>query len=193
MLESLGERASERKLRLFAVACCRQPTFFSSPKAQDRAAILLAEQYADGPADQDQLRQARQQAWHLGPSWCCASSGITATRDWIFSADRYGAFSAARRALLADLLREFFGDPLNPLRVDPTWLRWQDSIVHRVAQAVYEERHLLTGHLDQTRLAVLADALEEAGCDNALILGHLRAGGPHHRGCHVVDALLEKG
>jgi hypothetical protein len=42
-------------------------------------------------------------------------------------------------------------------------------------------------------LPVLADALEEAGCDDREFLAHLRGGGPHCRGCFVVDALLGKG
>ena len=48
------------------------------------------------------------------------------------------------------------------------------------------------GTLDNTRLAVLADALEEAGCTEADILGHLRGPGPHVRGCWVVDLILGK-
>jgi len=46
--------------------------------------------------------------------------------------------------------------------------------------------------LDTARLAVLADALEEAGCDNADILAHCRGPGPHVRGCWVVDLLSGK-
>jgi hypothetical protein len=46
------------------------------------------------------------------------------------------------------------------------------------------------GTLDPVRLAILADALEEAGCDNADILTHCRQSGPHVRGCWVVDLLL---
>jgi hypothetical protein len=46
------------------------------------------------------------------------------------------------------------------------------------------------GLLDPDRLPILADALEEAGCDNADILGHLRGPGPHWRGCWPLDLLL---
>jgi hypothetical protein len=45
------------------------------------------------------------------------------------------------------------------------------------------------GTLDKDRLAVLADALEDAGCDDAVLLDHLRGPGPHVRGCFVVDLL----
>jgi hypothetical protein len=40
---------------------------------------------------------------------------------------------------------------------------------------------------------ILADALQDAGCDNADILGHCRGPGPHVRGCWVVDLVLGKG
>jgi hypothetical protein len=61
-----------------------------------------------------------------------------------------------------------------------------------LAQAAYEQRELPAGTLDLTRLAVLADALEEAGCDQADLLGHLRGPGPHVRGCWAVDLVLGK-
>ena len=41
-------------------------------------------------------------------------------------------------------------------------------------------------------LPILADALEEASCDNADILGHCRQSGDHVRGCWVLDLLLGK-
>jgi len=47
-----------------------------------------------------------------------------------------------------------------------------------------------SGRLDKTRLAILADALEETGLTNADILDHLRGPGPHYRGCWSVDLIL---
>jgi hypothetical protein len=52
-----------------------------------------------------------------------------------------------------------------------------------VAEAVYAERAF-------ERLPVLADALEDAGCNEAEILRHLRGPGQHARGCFVLDSLL---
>jgi hypothetical protein len=40
------------------------------------------------------------------------------------------------------------------------------------------------------RLPILADALEDAGCTNADILDHCRQPGEHARGCWVVDLIL---
>jgi hypothetical protein len=64
--------------------------------------------------------------------------------------------------------------------------------VTALARAAYEERSLPAGTLDALCLAALSDALEEAGCDDPAVLGHLRGPGPHVRGCHVLDALLGK-
>jgi hypothetical protein len=92
----------------------------------------------------------------------------------------------------AAFLRDIVGNPSRAVRIGPACLSWNEGAVLRLAQAAYEERQLPSGLLDNNRLAVLADALDEGGCDDAQILGHLRCGGEHVRGCHVVDAILGK-
>jgi hypothetical protein len=76
-----------------------------------------------------------------------------------------------------DLLREIEGNPFRPVAVKSAWLT---PTVTDLAQTVYEERAF-------DHLPILADALEEAGRDNADILAHCRRPGPHVRGCWVVD------
>jgi hypothetical protein len=66
--------------------------------------------------------------------------------------------------------------------IPPAWLAW-GGLVPTLARAIREERRFQD-------LPVLADALEDAGCTDADILGHCRAGGPHLRGCWVLDLLL---
>jgi hypothetical protein len=100
---------------------------------------------------------------------------------------------AAEQSAQCDALRDIFGNPFRRVAVVSSWLRWNDAIVVRLAQTAYDERMLPDGTLDNTRLAVLSDALEEAGCTDEHVLNHLRSGGDHYRGCFVVDALLEKG
>jgi hypothetical protein len=92
------------------------------------------------------------------------------------------------------LLRDLFGpSPFREVRLDPTWLAWQGSIVVQLARAAYDNRDLpIGGTLDGARLAVLADALEEAGCTDSDILEHCRRRAEHVRGCWVLDALLGK-
>jgi hypothetical protein len=89
----------------------------------------------------------------------------------------------------ARLLRDIFGNPFRPVTINPAW---RTPAATNLPAVAYEERSLPSGELDPIRLAILGDALEEAGCDNADILNHLRGPGPHVRGCWVVDFLLEK-
>jgi hypothetical protein len=78
-----------------------------------------------------------------------------------------------------------FGNPFRPSVVDASWLSWEGSTVPRLAQGIYDERAF-------DRLPILGDALEEAGCTDADVLGHCRSEGPHTRGCWVVDLILGK-
>jgi hypothetical protein len=97
------------------------------------------------------------------------------------------------RKAQCDLVRELVGNPFSAIALSLAVLTWNNALVVRLAQAAYDERQLPSGHLDPDRLAVLADALEEAGCQDQKILGHLRQpGAVHVRGCHVVDVLLAK-
>ena len=94
--------------------------------------------------------------------------------------------SVAREGTPPALLRDIVGNPFRPAAVDPTVLRWHGDAAARLAGAVYAE-----GAFD--RLPVLADMLEQAGCADAGLLGHLRAPGPHVRGCWALDLVLGKG
>jgi hypothetical protein len=101
------------------------------------------------------------------------------------------AASDATRLAQADLLRDLFGPlPFRLVPIDPAWLTWGGGAVVRLARATYDGRALPAGTLDTARLAVLADALLDAGCTDAALLGHLRSAGAHYRGCFAVDLLL---
>jgi hypothetical protein len=89
------------------------------------------------------------------------------------------------RAALAELLRDLFA-PFGAPAVDPSWVAWRGGLARGLAEEV-----ATTAAFD--RLPVLADALEDAGCGDAALLGHLRASKPHHRGCWALDALLGRG
>src|SRR5262249_15547114 len=91
---------------------------------------------------------------------------------------------ARERPKVAAILRDIIPKPLMRQRVrrDCSWLT---SNVTGLAQAIYDERAC-------ARLPILADALEDAGCTTADILGHCRGGGEHVRGCWVVDLVLGK-
>lgn len=90
------------------------------------------------------------------------------------------------------LVREMIGNVIQTVSISTAWLSWNDAAVVRLAQTIYDNRILPTGTFDNTRLLILADALEEAGCTGEQILTHLRDGGEHYRGCWVIDLLLGK-
>jgi hypothetical protein len=85
-----------------------------------------------------------------------------------------------------ELLRDIFGPlPFREVVIHPLLLTWNERVVVKLAQGIYDERAF-------DRLALLADALEEAGCDNQELLSHCRSGSDHARGCWVIDLLLGK-
>jgi hypothetical protein len=92
----------------------------------------------------------------------------------------------------ASILRDVFGNPFRPPPpLPPAVLAWNDGTVKRIAEGVYDDR-LPEGTLDTARLAILADALLDAGCADEELLSHLRSNAPHYRGCWGVDLLLSK-
>lgn len=90
---------------------------------------------------------------------------------------------------LAALLRDLFGNPFRPVSVE---LSWRTPDVLSLARAADSELSLLDSTLEPTRLLLLADALDDAGCSDDSVLSHLRSPGPHARGCWAVDLILGK-
>ncbi len=86
------------------------------------------------------------------------------------------------KIVLCDLLRDVFGNPFQPITLDPAWLT---PTVTALAQTVYDDRAF-------ERLPQLADELVKSGCSNQEILSHCRGPGRHVRGCWAVDAVLGK-
>jgi hypothetical protein len=188
MLAFLGRSPKyARKLRLFAAACSRR--VWAGIDALGRAAVEVAESYADGQVDSEVLRAARlackgagaQAAWYAA-----ASNPVIAARNAAHSALSH--IVSQRTELLAQtaLLRDIFGPlPFRDLASDSV----VDGAVVTLAQALYDERNE-DGTLDGIRFKVLADALENAGCEVPELLAHCRGPGPHVRGCWVIDGLL---
>jgi hypothetical protein len=204
MLQLLGRKASERKLRLFAAACCRR-VWHHLTDERSRRAVELAERLADGEATTKERAAAARSArrvsarYRVADTWYAVAAAGYATESRAWGAAYYAAEAVARQAgqtkarpgeekAQAALLRDIF-NPFCPVTISPAW---QSPQVIGLAQATYDERELPAGTLDTARLAVLADALEDAGCTNADILNHCRRSGVHVRGCWVVDLLLGK-
>ena len=87
------------------------------------------------------------------------------------------------RVVQSALLRDIFGNPFRTVAVDPKWLTWNGGTVPAIARRIYDQRRF-------EDMPILADALEDAGCDNQDILTHCRQSGDHVRGCWVVALLL---
>jgi hypothetical protein len=194
MLEFIRGKVSDRKLRLFAVACCRHVRLRMTDKRSYQA-VDVAERYADGLADFADLAFSQKIAWS---AW--TTSAEAAARDVVHTDGIEAALNAARHVswavqgiprahelrAQANLLRDIFNSPFRALLFLKTSIAaWNDKTVPRLAQTIYEERAF-------EHLPILADALEEAGCTNLDILMHCRNPGEHVRGCWVVDLLLGK-
>jgi hypothetical protein len=112
-----------------------------------------------------------------------------------YGEENSGIMLAAKEAEEANqvrLLRCIFGNPFRPIPPLPSALfLWNDGLIVRMANAIYDDRSLPSGEFGRDRVAVLADALEEVGAD-AFLVEHLRGAGPHVRGCVVVDMLTNR-
>jgi hypothetical protein len=207
-------RSVERMDRLFGAACCRRIWPLIADEIQD--CVEVAERFADDQATIEELRAAQEKAlakWipsgggDFGAKACervCAGfvDADYVSRDTINAAiwpkrialgfvDRTitGAELATDKALVEAevvehrrLLRDIFGNPFRPVTFSPSW---QTDTAVSLARTMYDSREF-------SAMPILADALQDAGCDNDDILSHCRGNGPHVRGCWVVDLVLGK-
>jgi hypothetical protein len=193
MLEAVYDRASQRKLRLFAIACCRRVWHLLATD-DCRRAVKVAERFADGLASEAELIDAAdlvRKSWletmpknrRESAAYWLADSAAARMPEPIIAAvgGRVLAAGGDEMAAQSRLLRCLFGDPARPVLLDPAWL---NATVVGMARVIYDGRQF-------DDLPILADALEDAGCADADLLSHLRGPGPHARGCHVLDAILE--
>ena len=209
MLEALSGKVSARKLRLFAVACCRG----LGPLLRDPriiTALDVAEQYADGaatPADLEAAlrgaalaqRAQRRKALlfaYAAVKDACGPGGLGAAEKvaWAEAAAAdsratYGEHLRRTRpdlyAASAVLLRDVLGNPFRPVAIIPSRKSSRGGLLVSMARKMYDSR-------DFGDMPVLADGLEEAGCQDQDILSHCRQPAEHVRGCWVADLLLGK-
>ncbi len=211
-----------RKYRLLVAAYCRcfLPALFTDERVA--AVVDVAEAYADGAAKKAELKRAERSALRavediravqtvrrleLACRLDDAVRGVAYGRpertavelphSCLRPRQRNGFYNPptpAQGRRLGQLIRDIFANPFRPApAVEPAWLAWQGGAVRELARAAYDDRRLPDGTLDAGRLGVLADALEDAGCADHDLLGHLRAPAPHVRGCWALDLLLGKG
>ena len=206
-----------RKVRLFAAACCRRAEhLLTDPRS--RAALDAIEHYVDGRLTKKRLEKAAYDAgqvtWDLDAApenvtdgrMQAASAACSAADDiqdhftdaaevasQVASAvgaaaaspdedtDAYKTAEEIEEAYQADLIRDIFGNPFRTVTLNPAWLT---SDVLALAQGIYDERAY-------DRMPILADALQDAGCENDEVLTHCcDQHATHVRGCWVVDLVL---
>jgi hypothetical protein len=190
----LSRITSPRKIRLFCCGLVRRDIAWLRPPWGQRA-LETAERFADGKASRSELAAAQKSALKqiMGgalPETTEEERNISrATKAATGAAIPDAWLAAATFVMLPEYrageelyLRDVVGNPFRKVKIDPAW---SSQTVLAIARGIYEERSF-------SQIAVLADALEEAGCADAAILEHCRNAGPHIRGCWVVDLLLGK-
>jgi hypothetical protein len=125
----------------------------------------------------------QRQYWVTKDAVRALNNVVDAVVPW--AADYDPARRIAEMVAQFKLLMDFGTNRERRLPVKPSWLSRNSGFIPKLAQSIYNDQ---TFNL----LPNLADALEDAGCDNANILNHCRGPGPHVRGCWVVDLLLGK-
>jgi hypothetical protein len=209
MLLCLLSKGSDRKLRLFACACCYR-VWDLITEVPDRKAVETSLLYADNLVSVEELADATHAAERPHQSPCKGAalsassiSDFPAATSWLAAINAAecavvcaakkaprspgGALKSAARSAerkeQAILIRDIFGDPFRPVTLDSTW---RTATVVQLAQALYDARNFAD-------MPILADALEESGCTSRELLDHLRGPGPHVLGCWAMDLVLNKG
>ncbi len=170
-LELVG--AAERKVRLFICACWRPRIHLVAGAAEMLAEIEAVEgdRYHDLPQG---YFPTYRDYWY---------AALTSSSVHIQFTTRKLPESGLPAEQQVAVLRDLFGNPFRPASFSPDWRT--DTAVS-LARTMYEAR-------DFSAMPILADALQDAGCDNDDILSHCRdANATHVRGCWVVDSVLGK-
>jgi hypothetical protein len=216
MLESLREKASSRKLRLFAVGCCRG-IWHRLNDERSRNAVEAAERSTEEEIVGRALEPMRQQAIaatlavreRTSAHYACTAAGCVLNVSSIWkianSAAYIAALGAARQASVAVKVGTRRGGGGGPAAKrernrQASMLRCIFGNPFRpvTVSPAWQTANVLAlaqGMYDDRgfdRMPILGDALEEAGCTNAEVLSHCREPGKHVRGCWVVDLLIGK-
>jgi len=183
---------SNRKLRLLAVAWTR---FLESlpDYADSKHVSHLGDEVVEGRQSLDHLWHDTVRGWGYDGDWSIANCVLAGDdqldqairKSMVFSEDRgqrAGLDTSDRFVVARSLIRCVLGNPFRPVTVDPTWIT---STVVTLAEGIYQDRAF-------DRLPILADALQDAGCNEPTVLDHCRSEEPHVRGCWLIDLVLGK-
>jgi hypothetical protein len=183
LLDHVGATIDARETFLLSAACFRRH-WDRLPNA-GRDWTLLADSAAEGGATRQDLDDAfdslEEALNEFGPPGEFVALLDIAYGMWEsnYLGLKGGTAWRAERAAQAALVREVFGNPFRPVVCQPRWRTETVLALARAADAgVFEA------------MPVLADALEEAGCNDSELLNHCRGMVSHVRGCWAVELLL---
>jgi hypothetical protein len=179
MLRCLRPSLSERKLRLLACALCRLLPL-TMLHDRNRFAVAVAELHAEGARPRRDLKKACKPS---AVAWLLNVEPFRAVEESLQALVREGAADFAVRA--AAVIRDVAGNPFHPVSLRRQWLQSNEAAVRSLAETIASDRSF-------DLLPILGDALEDAGCTDAVVLAHCRTAGEHVPGCWVVDGLLAK-
>jgi hypothetical protein len=168
-------------------------------------AVETAESYADGSASDEALRTARSAAvaasreldlWTDRTRANATLSAVAVTAHPFAAAKQAAKLSKEAAKQAAKLSKEVASDSIY-LVIRDVFGRPSGQSADRIAmpsgsRKVAELAATICNTHAFDRLPLLADALEDAGCTDAELLGHLRGPGPHVRGCWAVDLVQGK-
>jgi hypothetical protein len=180
MFLSIDVKTSQRKYVLFSVACHHLPPAYNPGYLEllqrDLAKYTAAIEFVDGRISQQEVRQL----WlEPGESTCLPERGSQWAKSW--ACPPFRDFEDPFECDVATLLRDIFGNPFRPVALSPAW---RTSTVVGIASQMYDSREFHA-------MPILADAIQDAGCEDEAILQHCRdENGIHVRGCWVVDLVL---
>jgi len=183
---------SDRKLRLFACTCYHDYFHFMLPDSRGFTRYItwveMTERYVDGMATREAWDAARSglhgmehvvDAHHHAVNASETAAGVA---GWFKTKTFCRVQEGDENRCLSGKLRDIVANPFHPVTFD---LSWRSETVVLLARHMYESR-------DFSTMPIMADALQDAGCEDENILSHCRGTGPHVRGCWVVDLVLGK-
>jgi hypothetical protein len=190
MLDHLAA-ANPRKLRQFACACWQSR--YGPTQKNEAGVVEVYRRYLDGEATPTEWFEAYSGAGGvrlngsiqdlIAPEPPEAARRMAGVSHGIRLIGGLRIAGPVDRPEEAALIREMFGNPFRPAVFNPEW-RTETAVL--LAQGIYDDQAF-------DRLPVLADALQDAGCDNDDVLTHCRdEKAAHVRGCWVVDMVLGK-
>jgi hypothetical protein len=172
-------QVSERKLRLVASACCRRLPYLMED-VRNQQAVEAMERYADRLIPKKEMKKARK-AGRI--PWLTSYDPGEEARQAIQALHTFTTRERYRG--LCEVIRDIVGNPFRPVLIKHVWRTCNEQAVLRLARTIYEERRF-------QEMPILGDALEDAGCEEGMILEHCRSPLDHMPGCWVLDQVLQQ-